>query len=289
MYIARGLARLQWIFSTTRPKEGKGVLGTMVGGRIKVPFGILCVLLASLWGCGGGSATPNVSRPTLTSIAISPANPTVAPGATQQFKATATYSDHSTGDVTSSANWSSSDTSKATVQTAGQSSPGLAAGIAAGSTTISASFGGQASTTALNVKALTSLAISPANPVISVGATQGFKATATYSDNSSADATASANWSSSDPTVATIQTAGQSSPGLATAVANGSANIQATYGGITALTILNVSTSGGTQTALSLSEINPSIAPGRTLQFVAVADYSNGSTQKVTASATWTS
>jgi hypothetical protein len=37
-----------------------------------------------------------------------------------------------------------------------------------------------------------------------------------------------------------------------------------------------------------LSEINPSIAPGRTLQFVAVADYSNGSNQKVTALAKWT-
>jgi len=288
MYIARGLARLQWIFSTTRLREGKGVLGTMVGGRTKVPFGILCVLLSSLWGCGGGSAAPNVSRPTLTSIAISPANPTVAPGTTQQFKATATYSDNSTADVTSSANWSSSNTSNATVQTAGQSSPGLATGLAVGSAVISASFGGQASTTTLDVKALKALAISPANPTISVGATQGFKATATYSDNSSVDATASANWSSSDPNIATIQTAGQSSPGLATAAANGSANIQATYGGITALTILNVSTSGGTQTALSLSEINPSIAPNRTLQFVAVADYSNGSNQKVTALAIWT-
>ena len=102
-------------FLNNNAKEGKGVLGTIVGGRMKVPFGILCVLLGSLWGCGGGGATPNVSRPTLTSIAISPANPTVAPGATQQFKATATYSDNSTGDLTSSANWSSSNTSNATV------------------------------------------------------------------------------------------------------------------------------------------------------------------------------
>lgn len=277
---------------TSRPKEGKGVLKTAVGGRIKAPYGgILCllVLLSSLSGCGGGGAKANISPPTLTSIAITPVTPTVTLGATQHFKATATYSDSSTADVTSSANWSSSDTSKATIQSAGQSSPGLATGVATGSTTISASFGGKVTTTTLDIKALKALAISPANPVIAVGATQGFKATATFSDNSTGDATASSDWSSSDSTVATIQTAGQSSPGVATAVANGSANIQATYGGTTALTILNVSTSGGTQTALSLSEINPSIAPGRTLQFVAVADYSNGSNQKVTAAATWTS
>src|SRR5258708_21548907 len=153
-------------FLNNNAKEGKGVLGTIVGGRMKVPFGILCVLLGSLWGCGGGGATPNVSRPTLTSIAISPANPTVAPGATQQFKATATYTDNSTDDLTSSANWASSNTSNATVEPAGQSSPGLPTGLAAGSAIISASFGGQVTTTTLNVQTLKVLAIAtgPANP-----------------------------------------------------------------------------------------------------------------------------
>ena len=262
----------------------------MVGSRINASYlASLCVLMVSLWGCGGSSSTPHVSPPTLTSIAISTTNSTVALGATQQFKVTATYSDSSTADVTSSTSWSSSDSTKATIQTSGQQSPGLSKGIAAGSVVITASFGGKAATTTLAIKPLKAVAISPADPVIAKGATTLFNATAIYTDGSKGDATASANWTSSDMTVATIETSGQSSPGLATAVANGSANIQATYGGITALTILNVSTSGGIQTALSLSEINPSIAPGRTLQFVSVADYDNGSTQKVTASSTWVS
>ncbi|MBS0394369.1 MAG: DUF4082 domain-containing protein, partial [Proteobacteria bacterium] len=44
------------------------------------------------------------------SIVITPANPVVQPGTTQQFTATATYPDGSTGDVSSQASWSSSDT-----------------------------------------------------------------------------------------------------------------------------------------------------------------------------------
>jgi len=225
----------------------------------------------------------------LTSIVISPTNPTINFGASQQYTATARYSDSSTKNVTNSANWSSSKTRVANFQIAG--SPGLATGIAAGTTTITVSFGGLNTNTTLTVSTATlrALAITPTNPTIAVGATQQFTAKGSYSDGSVSDVTLSTKWSSSDPTIATIQTSGQSSPGLAKALANGNTNIQATFGGITALTILDVSTSGGTQTGLSLSEINPSIAPGRTLQFVAVADYDNGSTQKVTTSATWTS
>ena len=61
----------------------------------------------------------------------------------------------------------------------------------------------------------------------------------------------------------------------------------ATFGGITSDTTLGVS--GGTATGVALSVINPSIAPGAKLQVVAVLQYSDGSNQKVTSSATWTS
>ena len=48
--------------------------------------------------------------PTLRSIAVTPANPTIAAGATQQFTATGTYSDNSTKNLTSSATWASDNT-----------------------------------------------------------------------------------------------------------------------------------------------------------------------------------
>jgi len=135
-------------------------------------------------------------------------------------------------------------------------------------------------------KTVTALAINPTNDTIPVGGTQQFTAMATYSDSSTSDVTPSVTWSSSNPSVASI-TASGTGAGFATGVAGGSADIMATFGGITSDTTLGVS--GGTATGVALSVINPSIAPGARLQVVAVLQYTDGSNQKVTSSATWTS
>ena len=74
---------------------------------------------------------------TLTSIAVTPANPTILVGATQQFTATGTYSDGSTQNVTSQATWTSSSTAAATINASG-----LATAVSAGSTTIRAALNG---------------------------------------------------------------------------------------------------------------------------------------------------
>jgi len=84
--------------------------------------------------------------PTLTSIAVTPANATLAGGATQQYTATGTYSDSSTQNVTSQVTWTSSNTAAATISAAG-----LATAVAAGSTTISATLGSVSGNTGLTV------------------------------------------------------------------------------------------------------------------------------------------
>ena len=85
--------------------------------------------------------------PTLMSIAVMPANPSILRGATQQFTATGTYSDGSTQNLTSQATWTSSITGVATINVAG-----LAAGISAGATTISATLAGVVGFTTLTVQ-----------------------------------------------------------------------------------------------------------------------------------------
>ena len=65
--------------------------------------------------------------PTLTSIAVTPANPTIVTGATQQFTATGTYSDSSTQNITSQVSWNSSTPAVATINASG-----LASGVSAG-------------------------------------------------------------------------------------------------------------------------------------------------------------
>ena len=78
------------------------------------------------------------------------------------------------------------------------------------------------------IPTLSSISVSPLNVLLSVGATQQFTATGTYSDSSQGNVTSSAAWTSSDNTVATVSTAG-----IATGVAEGPATIQAAVGAIT--------------------------------------------------------
>jgi hypothetical protein len=56
-------------------------------------------------------------NPTLTSLAIGPTNLSLVPGASYQMKATGTFSDGSTSDVTGKCLWTSSDPSVATFST----------------------------------------------------------------------------------------------------------------------------------------------------------------------------
>ena len=73
-----------------------------------------------------------------TSLAIAPAQPTVNIGATTQLTATATNSDGSSSNVSSSVAWSSADPRVVNV-----SSSGIASGSATGSVVITASYQGQ--------------------------------------------------------------------------------------------------------------------------------------------------
>jgi hypothetical protein len=76
---------------------------------------------------------------------------------------------------------------------------------------------------------LSSIAVTPVSPGnLTVGSTQLFTAAGTYSDGSTADISSQVTWTSSDTTVATID-----SNGLATGVAAGTANVTATLSGIT--------------------------------------------------------
>ena len=85
--------------------------------------------------------------PTLSSIAVTPATPTISTGSTQQFTATGTYSNSSTQNLTSQVAWASASTSVATINSAG-----LATAVNAGSTTISATLGTVAGSTTLTVQ-----------------------------------------------------------------------------------------------------------------------------------------
>ena len=118
--------------------------GTISGGIATYATSTLTVGSHSITAVYGGSSTYASSTSatlvqsvlSITSIAVTPASLSLSIGATQQLVATATYSDGSHGNINSSAAWSSSDATVATVSTAG-----VATGVAEGAATIQAAVG----------------------------------------------------------------------------------------------------------------------------------------------------
>jgi hypothetical protein len=238
----------------------------------------LLALVSMSVGCGGvGSPTSTTSTKTLTSVSVTPATANISAGATQQFTATANYSDGSTANVTSSATWAAATQSVATVNTGG-----LAQGVAAGSTKVTATVSGMSGSAMLTVApTLSSIAVTPTNPSIAAGATQQFTATSTYSDGSTRNVSSTATWTTTTASVATI-----SSSGLATAVATGSSVITAAVGSISGTTTLTVPPQ---VTSIAIAPATAGTYTGDTDQFTATATYSNGSTANVTSTVSWTS
>jgi uncharacterized protein YjdB len=84
--------------------------------------------------------------PVLQSIALSPIGPALLVRAQEQFHALGSYNDGSTQDLTTTANWTTSDTSKASA-----AAGGLVTAVSVGLVTINASSSGVTGSTALNM------------------------------------------------------------------------------------------------------------------------------------------
>jgi Bacterial Ig-like domain (group 2)/Divergent InlB B-repeat domain len=176
--------------------------------------------------------TVTAPKPTVLSVEVKPGNATITVGATQQFTATAHYSDSTSADVTNIASWDSSVVGVATMAS------GLATGVTAGVTDIVATYSGVLS----NPAALTvtppkptvqTIVVEPGNATVSIGGTQQFTATAYYSNGTSEEATNQVTWESSDKSVVTID-----NTGLATGVDVGNAQITASLEGVSSNPVL---------------------------------------------------
>src|SRR5580692_284103 len=225
-----------------------------------------------------GQSTITVSAATVQSIAITPAMATTGIGGTVAFSATATLSNQTTQDVTAAAAWSSSTPGIASV------SGGTAQGIAAGSVTITATVGTISGTAALQVSgaSLTSIALTPTNPVFGANVTFPFAATGTYSDGSVADVTSSSTWLSSAPAAVSL-----TSGGVATTLAPGTSIVTATIGSIVGQTTVTVT--AATLSSIAVAPATSTLALQGTEPLTATGSYSDGSTADLTDSVTWSS
>ena len=237
---------------------------------------------ALLTGCGGGQDRDpilGVPAATLVSVAVTPATASVATGATQQFSATAVYSDNTTRDVTATSAWSSASTAVGIVNAAG-----LATGLRVGSTVIAAAFEGKSGTATLTVlpASLLSLALTPANTTLQAGATRQLAVAATYTDGTVVDVTAKSAFVSATPAAVTVSTGG-----LMTAVVSGTSALTASFSGKTANAQATVTSA--TVARITVTPANATIAAGGTQQYAALATYSDNSTAIITNNATWSS
>jgi hypothetical protein len=226
-----------------------------------------------------GSDALAVALPTLVSIAVSPPSLTLTPAHSAQLKAVGTYNDSSTQDISASVTWSASPSGIVSV-----SSNGAATGKALGAATISATLNTVSGmdTVAVVAPTLNSISISPSGASIPLGLNQQLSALGTYSDGSTQDLTNSVQWASSSPTIVSF-----SGSGMATADALGTAMVAATSGTISATSQLQVIP----PIVVSFTVAPPSslLALGAREQLTALATFSDGTTQDMTTSVSWSS
>ncbi len=228
-----------------------------------------------------GNTTLTVTTAVITSIAVTPSPLAFAKGTTQQLLATATYSDNSTRDITSTATWSSGDNTVATV-----GATGLAAAVQVGNTVITAAASGITGSTSVEVTpaVLVSIAVAPSSESIPLGTTQQFSATGTYSDGSTQTLTSSAQWTSSDATVATISMA-QATIGLASSAGTGTATITANSGAVAGTATLTVTPAA--LISIAVTPPSPAITLGQSQQFTETGTYTDSSSKDITTNVTW--
>lgn len=228
------------------------------------------------------AATPvTVSAGKITSVVVTPSTSTIAIGTSAFLKATATYSDGSSVDVTSSAFWKSSNEAVASV------GGGVAKGVAAGTVTITATFGGLSGSATVTVSPakLISIIVEPGSVTAPLGSKVALKARGVYEGGATRDVTNDVTWSIDAPTIASISNA-VGSKGEITPVAIGTTTARAKLDGVEGKAVVVVTAAGITKIAITP---NPLTMVAGTKQLAkATATYSDGTTVDVTTTCTWT-
>ena len=230
-----------------------------------------------------GSAPVIVTDVSLDAIAITPQDAELPAGFTQQYEAVGTFSDNSIQDITPLATWESSNTNFASID-----NTGLATTLASGSTTITGTWQGLASSTNLLVTPaiLNSITITPEVTTIAQGTTVQFQAEGKYSDDRIEDITDMVNWQSADNSIAIID-----NKGLAEGIATGQVEISATLdvNGSTFSDTFVLRITDAFIQSIRVTPENSTIQAGEELQYTATGTFSDNTQQDITRDVTWLS
>jgi trimeric autotransporter adhesin len=210
------------------------------------------------------------------SLAITPANTSMALWTKQQFNAITTLDDGSVFTFTPVVEWNSTNQAIASVDNV-PGTKGIVEALSYGTTTITATdtVNKISASIELTVTDPQSITITPANPHMAIGTVHQFLATANFPDTTTQGITLYTTWTIPDPAIATIttNTPGLIGSGRVTAVAAGITSIEASFASVL------TSTTKLTVTADAISSITvtvPSLilsASTNTVQFTAIGNY----------------
>lgn len=245
--------------------------------------------ISATYGGVTGAADLKVTGGHLTGITASPATTTMIKGTSSALTATGKFSNGTSRDITGIVAWSVANTNIATVTSPAGNLVWLnTSSTTSGTTTVTASYSTLSSTIDLTVTDLgvASIAISSGTMDLTVGTTARLNVIATLTDNTTQDVTANSTWASSDAAIASVDNTLSATIGRVNGVAAGSATITATYGGLHVTSLVTVKTR--TVQSLAINAVfGTTVATGGQLQMRATATYTDGTTQDVTESATW--
>lgn len=228
----------------------------------------------------------NISDTTITKVTVTPHDPVVPIGFTQQMEAIATLSNNTERNITvdPAVSW---QIDSGSLSIASITNTGLISAHTSGQATVSASVNNQMISDAVTVnivdKMVTGLLVSTDKKSVPIGLTQQINATAKFSDGSTQDITKDPAlfWSVNDDTVATID-----STGLVTGIKKGNVIVTASGNANNQSFSQNIELSIDSKvvTSLIITPEHASIPTGLTQQMVATAIFSDQSELNVTTS-----
>ena len=211
-------------------EDQRGLLITVGEGRTAV---------AAALGTMSTSKLFEVKPPEVASLEIQPTGQTLGIGKNVQLTATARNTDDSRTVVTDEVTWTSSNEAVARISA---TDVGYFVTFGKGDTTITATYPGGITATAMfsvTDAAVDRITLDPENPRIETGSNLRVKATGIYTDQTVLDITQLVTWTVSDPAILSVN-----SSGVVTGLMSGSADVIATYDGVSQQTTVRAWTQG---------------------------------------------
>ena len=233
-----------------------------------------------------------IAAATMSAIVIAPRNANILVDHTLQYSAYAVMSDFSKIDVTSEVTW----TTSSSPQYAFINASGLATGVSAGESTVTARYNKNAQdftdTTRLTVADaaiyVRKLLLTPANAAVIIGGSQQYTAIANLSNGKSVDVTSNVAWTTGDSSISSI-----TQLGMAMGLAQGETYVAAllVYQGSSYLTEANltVKPEAVVPVEIKIEPFRASIIIGAQQAYSAVAIMSDNSEVDITSAVAWSS